>query len=206
MFPRFQRTPRRSGLRLVTTRPKSAFRGGYETSRRPRTAPPELPSQPTTGNVAHADLSKLRLVLPSAPNVGDHQPTARTQYPHRFVNCFLPASPSTDVVDRQTGDDQIKAVVCKGQRRHVAGVQFDSICYALSDGVTPGSLGRIARLIDASPQVHAHRPACGQALSGHQQNRTPATSQVQDALVAPKVQLVEQVGPNHEFASKRAVK
>src|SRR5690242_16623744 len=72
------------------------LRGGYEASRRPRTAPPELPSQPTTSNVAHAQLDQLCLVLPSPPNVGDQQPTARTQYPHRFVNCFRPISRSTD--------------------------------------------------------------------------------------------------------------
>ena len=38
-----------------------------------------------------------------------------------------------------------------------------------------------------------------------QQYRTPATSQVQDSLVAPKLQLVEQFGPDHELASQRGV-
>ena len=31
-------------------------------------------------------------------------------------------------------------------------------------------------------------------LGGHEQNRTPATPQVQDSLIPPKVQLVEQFG------------
>src|SRR5579883_41197 len=117
------------------------LRGGYETSRRPRTAPPESPSQPTTGNVAHADLPELHLVLPSAPNVGDHQPTSGTQYPHRFVNCSLPARPSTDVVDSQTGDNQFKAVVCKRQGHHIARVQFDTIRYPLCNGIALSGLG-----------------------------------------------------------------
>jgi hypothetical protein len=43
-------------------------------------------------------------------------------------------------------------------------------------------------------------------LSRHEQDRTPATSQVQNSLITPKVQLVEQVGPNHELASQRVVK
>jgi hypothetical protein len=85
-------------------------------------------------------------------------------------------------------------------------VQFDTIRYSLSDGVAPGGLGGIARLIDASPQVHAHGPARGQVLSGQEQHRTPATSQVQDSLVTPKVQLVEHFGPDHELAPKRGVK
>jgi hypothetical protein len=42
-------------------------------------------------------------------------------------------------------------------------------------------------------------------LSGQQQYRTTATSQVQDALVTPKSQLVEQFGPDEELASARGV-
>jgi hypothetical protein len=145
-------------------------------------------------------------MLPSAPNIGDQQTTTRTQNPHCFVNCFLPASSSADVVDRQTGDDHIKTVVCKGQRRHVAGVQFDTIRYSLSDGVAPGSFGRIAGLIGTSPQVDAYCPARRQALSGHEQDCTTATSQIQDSLVTPKSQLIQQFGPNHELAPKRGVK
>jgi len=54
---------------------------------------------------------------------------------------FLPASTPPDVVDRQTGDNQIETVVLKGQRRHVARVQFDSIRYPLSNGIALGGLG-----------------------------------------------------------------
>jgi hypothetical protein len=85
-------------------------------------------------------------------------------------------------------------------------VQFNTIRDPLGDGVAPGGFEGIAGLIDTSPQVHTRRPACGQTLSGHEQDRTPATSHVQNSLITPKVQLVEQVGPNHELASKRAVK
>jgi hypothetical protein len=147
----------------------------------------------------------LSLLLFGAPYVGDHQPTASTQYPHRCVNCFLPASTSANVVDRQAGDNHIKTVVCKGQRCHIAGVQFDTICYSLSEGVAPGSLGGIAGLIGTSPQVDAYGPARRQALSGQEQDCTPATSQVQDSLVTSKPQLVQQFGPHHELASKRGV-
>src|SRR5262245_53972882 len=42
-------------------------------------------------------------------------------------------------------------------------------------------------------------------LGGHEQYRTPATSQVQDSLIPPKAQLVEQFGPDHELASQRGV-
>src|SRR5712671_7558418 len=85
-------------------------------------------------------------------------------------------------------------------------MQFDTIGHALSDYVAPSGFQGISGLIDTSPQVHTLRPACGQTLSGHEQDRTPATSHVQNSLITPKVQLVEQVGPNHELASKRAVK
>src|SRR4051812_44758528 len=43
-------------------------------------------------------------------------------------------------------------------------------------------------------------------LGGHEQYRTPATSQVQDSLIPPKVQLVEQFGPDDKLASQRGVK
>ena len=163
------------------------------------------PSQSTPGNVAHAHFGKPGPVLPGAPNVGDQQPTARTEHSHRFVDCLLPASTSPDVVNRQTGDNHIKAVVLKRQRRHVPRVQFDTICYPLSDGVAPGGLGGIAGLIGAAPQVYPNCPARGQVLSGHEQDRTTATSQVQDSLVTPKPQPVEQFGPDQELASERAV-
>ena len=143
----------------------------------------------------HPELGKLCLVLPGGPNVGDQQPTARTQHPHRLADGFLPAGTSADVVDRQTGDNHIEAVVFKGQRRHVGRVQFDPIRHPLGDGVAPGGLGGIAGLIDASPQVHAHRPARGQVLGGHEQYRTPATSQVQDSLVTPKVSTGRAIRP-----------
>jgi hypothetical protein len=80
-------------------------------------------------------------------------------------------------------------------------VQFDTIGYPLRDGVAPGGLGGITRLIDASPQVHTYCPARGQVLGGHEQYRTPTTSQVQDSLIPTEVQLVEQFGPDHELAS-----
>ena len=98
-----------------------------------------------------------------------------------------------------------KLSVFQGQRHHVGRVQFDTIGYPLLDGIPPGGLGGIARLIDASPQVHTHRPARGQVLGGHEQDRTSATSQVQDSLIPPKVQLVEQFGPHHELASQGGV-
>jgi hypothetical protein len=85
-------------------------------------------------------------------------------------------------------------------------VQFDTICDPFSDRVTSGGFQGIAGLIDTSPQVHTRRPACGQTLSGDEQDRTPAASHVQNSLITAKVQLVEQVSPNHELASKRAVK
>ena len=42
-------------------------------------------------------------------------------------------------------------------------------------------------------------------LCGHQEHRTPAASQVQNALIVPKAQLIQQFGPEHELASQRAV-
>ena len=73
--------------------------------------PPRLPPQPTSCNLAHPELGELCRVLPRGPNVGDHQPASRTQHPHRFADGFLPAGASADVVDGQTGDNHIKAVV-----------------------------------------------------------------------------------------------
>src|SRR5205807_4765230 len=78
----------------AVSNPTFRLRGGHETGCSPGTAPPELPSQPTTDNIVHPDFGELCLVSPSGPNIGDHQPTARTQHPHRFVDCFLPASTS----------------------------------------------------------------------------------------------------------------
>jgi hypothetical protein len=75
----------------------------------------------------------------------------------------------------------------------------------LGDRVAPGGLGGIAGLIASSPQVHAHRPARGQAPSRHEQDRAPAASQVEDPLVIPEVQPVEQFVPDRELAAKPRV-
>src|SRR5262249_38942061 len=101
------------------------LRGGHDTGW------PAPPSQPPMGNIVHPEFGKLCLVLPGGPNVGDHQPTARTQPPHRFADCFLPAGTPADVVDRQTGENHIKAVVLKGQRREAPRVQFAPIRHSL---------------------------------------------------------------------------
>jgi len=42
-------------------------------------------------------------------------------------------------------------------------------------------------------------------LRGHEQDGTAAASEVENSFIAPKVQLVEQAGPNHKLASQRAV-
>jgi hypothetical protein len=86
----------------AVSNPTLLFRGGHEMGCAPGTAPPEPPSQPTTANIVHPALGELFLMLPCCPNVGDHQPTARTQHPHRFGYGLLPASASADVMDGQT--------------------------------------------------------------------------------------------------------
>jgi hypothetical protein len=139
-------------------------------------------------------------MLPRGPNVGDHQPAARTQHSHSFADGFLPASASANVVHGQAGDNQIKTVVFEGERRDVPGVQFDAIGHSFGGCVAPRSFQRVAGLIEISPQVHTHRPAYGQTLRGHEEHGAPATSQVQNPLITPQVQLVNQAGPNHEFA------
>ena len=68
-----------------------------------------------------------------------------------------------------------------------------------------GGFERIAGLIETSPQVHAYGPAGGQMLRGHEQDGTAAASEVEDPFIAPKVQLVEQAGPNHKLGSQRAM-
>jgi hypothetical protein len=69
-----------------------------------------------------------------------------------------------------------KTAVCKGQHCHVARVQPDPIRHPFGDSLAPGRLGRISRLIGAWPQVDSYDPARGQALSSHEQDRTPPNS------------------------------
>src|SRR6185436_6554593 len=175
------------------------LRGGHETGRL------EPPSQPPAGDIVHPESGKLCLVSPGGPNVDDEQPPAWAQHPYRFADCSLPAGTHANVVDREVGENHIKALVLKGQRPQVTRVQFDPIRHSLGDGVALGGLGRIAGLIDLSPKIHSHGPARGQVLRSHQEHRTPAASQVQDALVAPKPQPIEQFGPDHELAPKCGV-
>lgn len=125
-----------------------------------------MPSKATTGDVVHPEFGELRLVVPSALDVGDHQPATGMQHSHGFADGFLPASTSRDVVDCQAGEHQVETVVFKGQCRHVGGVQFDAIRDPLGDGIAPGGLGGIGGLIGVSPQVYADSPASSQMLSG----------------------------------------
>jgi len=166
---------------------------------------PWPPGQPTTTYVVHPASGEVFPVLSGRTNVGDHQAPAWTQHPHGFLDGFLPVGSSADVVDGQTGDDHVETAVGKGQRRHVRGVQFDTIGDPFGDGVALGGFEGIAGLIESSPQVHTHGPAGGQMLRGHEQDGTAAASEIENSFITPKVQLVEQAGPNHKLASQRAV-
>jgi len=53
----------------AVSKPTFRLRGGHEMGGSPGTAPPEPPTQPTTGNLIHPDLGKLFLVLLCRPNV-----------------------------------------------------------------------------------------------------------------------------------------
>ena len=100
----------------------------------------------------------------------------------------------------------IEAVIFKRQRRHIARLQFHPVGYSLRDGIAPGGRLTIPGLIGSLPKIHADGASRGQALRGHEQHRTPATTQVQDSLIAAKTKRVEQLRPNDELAPQRRVK
>jgi hypothetical protein len=70
-------------------------------------------------------------------------------------------------------------------------VQFDTIAYSFSKRVTPSGLDGIAGLISSLPDIYPYRPTRGQMPSCKEQYGTPSTSQVQDSLIAPELQLVD---------------
>lgn len=138
-------------------------------------------------------------------NVGDHQPTARTQHSHRFLDGFFAALVCVDVVNGHAGNNQVKTVVGKGERGHVGSMQIDAIGHAFGKGVAASGLDGIAGLVELSPEVRPHGPAGGQMLGGQEQNRAATASEVQDVFVATKIQLIEQLSPDYEFAPKCGV-
>src|SRR5262245_24462719 len=78
-------------------------RGVAAGEKRDRTATPGAPTEAMPGHVTHAELGQICLVLPCAADVEDSEPAARTKYAHGFVDSFLTAGCSTDVVNCQAG-------------------------------------------------------------------------------------------------------
>ena len=118
-------------LAVTASHPPLRLRRRHETGQREWTALPEPPSGAAAYNVVHSEPGKLFLVLPRGPDIGDQQSAAGPQHAYGFADCFGATGPSADVVNRHTGEDQIKAVVLKGQCPDVPVMQFDAIRHAL---------------------------------------------------------------------------
>ena len=58
----------------------------------------------------------------------------------------------------------------------------------------------IARLVLRSPQIYSYSFASREQACYHQQDCSPATTQIQDVLVALQFQLIEQLCPDFKFA------
>ncbi len=145
------------------------LRGRDQTRSEPGAAPPHAPSQTFSGNIAHPELCEVASVEARGPEIGDHQSAAGAQDAHRLLDRLLATSAALYVVNREVGDDQIEDIGLERQLAHIGRVQFDPVGHSFGLGVAVCDLGRIARLILASPQIDPNRPAGRQMLGGEQQ-------------------------------------
>jgi hypothetical protein len=60
-------------------------------------------------------------VSPRVPDVGNQQPAAGAEYPHRFLDGAIPAGTAPDIVDRHARYDHVEVVVCQRKCRDVCG-------------------------------------------------------------------------------------
>src|SRR5271166_5425393 len=89
------------------------FCRGNEVRRKPGAAPPHAPAKAATQYVLQAKFMQLFDVLAGEPQVYDGEPTARAQHTSSFLDSLSPTRAVGDVVDNQTTDDHIDAVVIK---------------------------------------------------------------------------------------------
>jgi hypothetical protein len=59
----------------------------------------------------------------------------------------------------------------------------------------------VSRLIAFPPEIDSHSPARGQAFGSQEQYRPAPATHIQDPFFTAKVELVEQLSPDHELAT-----
>src|SRR5262249_16973391 len=112
----------------------------------------------------------MRAILTGGKDVSDHQPPAWTEYSDSLLDCFLSTDTTFDVMNGNVRDDHVKAIVFKGQSRHVGRMQLNSISYPFSDSIAHCDLSGVARLIPFPPEIDSHCPARGQPFARQDQS------------------------------------
>src|SRR5262249_12200617 len=143
----------------------------------------------------------MRAILTGGKDVSDHQPPAWTEYSDSLLDCFLSTDTTFDVMNGNVRDDHVKAIVFKGQSRHVGRMQLNSISYPFSDSIAHCDLSGVARLIPFPPEIDPHCPARGKAFGGQEQYAPAPTTHIQDPFIPAEVEPVEQLSPAHELAT-----
>ena len=108
-------------------------------------------------------------------------------------------------MDRQAAQNNVEGIILGWERAHVAGSDVYAIGDALQLCIASGDLERVPRLIRRLPQVDADCATTRQQLCHHEKDGSAPAAKIQDALVAPQVELQQELPPNGELPDSRGV-
>lgn len=144
-------------------------------------------------------------VLADVADVDHDKPAARTQYSQHFIEGLGSPCGVRQVVDSQRADHHVKTIVRVGHGGHVARVEDDPGGHPLRRRIGLSRLQTVATLILGSPQVQPVSLAVGQPTRRRQQDGAVATAHVEQILVTPKRQVVQQRSPRHVLPAQGCV-
>src|SRR5262245_11499591 len=189
----------------MTSLLESRLDSAHQSRRQPRAAPPHPPPEIPPGDVRHAQLREMLLVQARCPQIGNHQTAPWTEHSNCLRKRLASTRPPFDVVERDVGDNEIKASVFDRQCRHVRRFDLHAVGDTLSHSIAPRDLDFIPRLVVTLPDIHPNRATGRQMSRCQEQHRAPTAPEIQNPLVAMQLELPKQLGPDLELAATRRV-
>ena len=170
-----------------------------------RVAVPEAPAERAARDVHHPETRQFVRVRARVLDVRDHQPSTRREDADRLRERPRAVRLGGNIVQRQARHDRAERARAKRQRPHVRGCEPDPVGHAFTACVLTARIRRAAGLIDRLPDVHTGCIPARQASRGHRQDRAAPAAEIQDALVARQIHVLQNASPYDELAAPRRV-
>ena len=103
------------------------FRSSEEGRTGERVAPPESPPESTAFHIQSPKRPQLFFITPRRADIRDDQPASGSQNPERFGDGLLAIRSRRDVVNRETGKDEIERRILIRERPHISRVDMHPV-------------------------------------------------------------------------------